>query len=83
MPLPSSPRLMDLMLNDQGFVFDPATGETYQLTPTALVCLRSLQAGDSLATMVRKITDQWDGDGAQISSDIDCFLLQIKGLQWI
>ncbi len=40
-------RLQQLATNDDGFCFDPRTGETYQLNETAQVLLMELKRGRS------------------------------------
>ncbi|OYV04063.1 MAG: HPr-rel-A system PqqD family protein [Verrucomicrobiales bacterium VVV1] len=79
---PSS-RLADLMLNDRGFAFDPNTGESYQLSPTGLACLRGLQQGASVEELVNRITGGWDVDRAAARCDVDAFLWDLKQLSWL
>ena len=40
-------RLLQLATNDEGFCFDPRTGETYQLNDTARLVLTELKRGQS------------------------------------
>lgn len=79
----SSSRLADLMLNDRGFVFDPNTGESYQLSPTGLACLRGLQGGESVDQLVTRITGRWDVDPAAARCDVDAFLWDLQQLSWL
>jgi len=81
-PEPSS-RLADLMLNDRGFAFDPNTGESYQLSPTGLACLRGLQRGDSTEELVDQITERWDVDRSAARCDVDAFLWDLQQLSWL
>jgi len=78
----ASQRLCQLMVNDEGFVFDPATGESYQLTPTALLCLRCLQTGGTPEDLVAQLMARWDVEELRVRSDLDCFLGQLKELHW-
>jgi len=78
-----SQRLADLMLNERGFVFDPNSGESYQLSPTGLACLRGLQRGCSLDDLVALITATWEVDGVAARCDIDAFLWDLKQLDWL
>ncbi len=79
---PSS-RLADLMLNDRGFAFDPNTGESYQLSPTGLACLRGLQRGDSTEELVNQITERWEVDRSAARFDVDAFLWDLQQLSWL
>ncbi len=81
-PTPS-PRLADLMLNDRGFVFDPNSGESYQLSATGLACLRGLQGGASAGDLVRQITTTWEVDAVAARCDVDSFLWDLKQLDWL
>ncbi len=40
------------MLNDRGFIFDPNTGESYQVNATGLACVRGLQRGATVDELV-------------------------------
>ena len=71
------------MLNDRGFAFDPNTGESYQLSPTGLACLRGLQRGDSTEELVNQITERWDVDRSAARCDVDAFLWDLQQLSWL
>ena len=81
-PAPS-PRLTDLMLNDRGFAFDPNTGESYQLSPAGLACLRSLQQGATAGDLVTRVTSAWEVDPLTARCDIDAFLWDLQQLDWL
>ena len=71
------------MLNDRGFVFDPNTGESYQLSPTGLACLRGLQRGASVDELVSEVTTSWEVDTNAARCDIDSFLWDLQQLSWL
>lgn len=71
------------MLNDRGFAFDPNTGESYQLTPTGLACLRGLQQGESVDGLVDRITGRWEVDRITARCDVDAFLWDLQQLSWL
>lgn len=71
------------MLNDRGFVFDPNSGESYQLSATGLACLRGLQAGESSDELVVRITSQWEIDEITARLDVDSFLWDLKQFDWL
>ena len=87
MNIPNSPappsRLADLMLNDRGFAFDPNSGESYQLSPTGLACVRGLQQGASVDELVSQITDRWQVEVAAARCDIAAFLWDLQQLDWL
>lgn len=80
---PTSDRLNDLMLNDRGFVFDPNTGESYQLSATGLACLRSLQHGATAAAVLAELTGTHDVDPLTARCDLDAFLWDLNQLGWL
>ena len=71
------------MLNDRGFAFDPNSGESYQLSPTGLACLRGLQQGASADDLVTQITATWEVDRLAARCDIDTFLWNLQQLDWL
>ena len=75
--------LQSLMLNDSGFAFHPATGESFQLSETGVATIRLLLAGtheDDLDTM---IAEEFDVDVAIADRDIEGFLLTLKNMKLI
>lgn len=80
---PNLSRLDDLMLNDRGFAFDPNTGETYQLSPSGLNCLRALQHGATQAGLLADLTETYEVDPLTARWDLDAFLWEIKQLGWL
>jgi hypothetical protein len=80
---PPSPRLADLMLNDRGFAFDPNTGESYQLSPAGLACLRGLQQGATTDELITRVTAAWEVDRVTARCDIDAFLWDLQQLDWL
>ena len=78
-----STRLDDLMLNDRGFVFDPNTGESYQLSATGLQCLRALQRGATTAAALAELLETREVDALTARADLDAFLWELNQLGWL
>ena len=76
-------RIDDLMLNERGFVFDPNTGESYQVSTTGLACLRGLQHGATVASLLADIVATQDVDPMKARCDFDAFLWDLKQLGWL
>ena len=70
--------LADLLLNDRGFVFDPASGETFQLNTTGLRILRMLQQGMDKDVAVLRMTQEYEVDEHAAGRDIDDFLREFN-----
>jgi PqqD family protein of HPr-rel-A system len=73
-------RLLQLAVKDDGFVFDPATGDTYVANPTALAILRGLQSGADEAEVVDRILAEYDVTPAEAHRDAADLLGRLK--QW-
>jgi hypothetical protein len=76
-------RLSDLMLNDRGYVFDPNTGESYQLSATGLAVVKGLLRGDTVAAILDSIIRQHEVDPLAARADLDAFLWDLQNLAWI
>lgn len=76
-------RLDDLMLNDRGFVFDPNTGESYQLSATGLQCLRGLQHGATAAALLAELLETREVDELTARADLDAFFWELTQLGWL
>jgi len=78
MPTP----LPDLMLNDRGFVFDPASGETFQLNATGLRIVRLLQAGLDQEAALAQVLLEFDVDENTARRDLSDFVDSATGFGW-
>ena len=75
--------LQSLMLNDSGFAFHPATGESFQLSETGVATVRLMLAGTDEADLAEKIAEEFDVDIAIADRDIEGFLLTLKNFKLI
>lgn len=78
-----TPRLADLMLNDRGFVFDPNTGESYQVSATGLTCLRGLQRGATVNELVAELVATCGVEPITARCDTDAFVWELNQLGWL
>jgi PqqD family protein of HPr-rel-A system len=53
-------RLAHLTVKEDGFLFDPTSGDTYVANPTALVVVRTLQEGGDEAAAAAALIDRFD-----------------------
>jgi PqqD family protein of HPr-rel-A system len=70
------------MLNDRGFVFDPATGETFQLNATGLRIVRLLQSGLGQETTLAQVIAEFDVDDHTAQRDFGDFVDSIAKMGW-
>ena len=66
--------LENLLLNDRGIAFDPASGETYRLIGPAVHLVRLLQKGADDDTLLQYLLDEYDVDESTARRDLDVFL---------
>lgn len=78
MPTP----LSDLMLNDRGFVFDPASGETFQLNATGLRIVRLLQSGLDQDAALAQMVSEFEVDENTAQRDLSDFLENVARMGW-
>ena len=71
-------KLSQLALNDEGFVFDPTTGDSFQVSMTGLVILKSLRDGKSDAETAQALAKKYAVDHETAARDIADFRAQLK-----
>ncbi len=70
----TSQNLNDLALSDNGFLFDPVSGNTYTLNPVGTFMLKKLIEGLEKSTIVEKLLEEFDASEQVASNDFDQFL---------
>jgi len=75
-------RLAKLALNEDGFAFDPATGDSYTLNPTGLMVVRGLRDGRTAEDVTQTLAEEHDLAPEDAERDVDDFLhrLRVHGL---
>jgi PqqD family protein of HPr-rel-A system len=66
--------LENLLLNDRGIAFDPASGETYRLVGPAVQLVRLLQKGADDTALLQYLLEEYDVDESTARRDLDVFL---------
>jgi hypothetical protein len=66
--------LKSLMINENGFGFDPSTGHTYNLSLSALEIVRLLNNGSDEADVMAYLTERYDVEERRAVHDVDSFL---------
>lgn len=75
-------RLRDLALSETGFLFDPYSGATFSLNPTAVAILRALRGSADRSAVLEILRSEFDVQSADLEHDLDEFiaLLRREGL---
>ena len=76
-------RLKELMLNDDGFAFDPRTGLTFNISVTGLQIINLLKQGMSDEEIVRRIQDEYEVDQITAERDFTGFVNSLRRLSWV
>lgn len=53
-------RIHQLAVNDEGFVFDPMTGESFTVNVTGLFKIRGLKAGHGTTELLAQVQQQFE-----------------------
>lgn len=69
-----------LAMNEEGFVFDPATGEGFVANEVAVAILRGLQQGRSEAAVVELLCETYDVAADRAASDVADFRSRLQAL---
>lgn len=71
-------RLKNLALSDTGFLFDPATGNTFTLNESAIFILKSLKNGMQQRAIAETLSAEFEVSAAQALEDVSDALLQLR-----
>lgn len=71
-------KLSQLALSDEGFVFDPHTGDSYQVSEIGNFTLRALKAGKPAAEIAEMLAAEYDVSPEEARRDCADFLGQLR-----
>ena len=69
--------LRHLALSDSGFLFDPRSGQSYSLNPTAVESLEMLRLGFSLSQTAEELAKNYATNPEQAASGLESFVQQL------
>lgn len=73
--------LSRMAINEEGFMFDPRTGESFLLNETALQLMEGLKRGLDEEELAAELAEQWSIDLPQARRDVSEFLQQLRLLR--
>jgi PqqD family protein of HPr-rel-A system len=76
----STEKLSRLAVSDEGFVFDPSSGDSYLLNQTGLTILRSLQKGTTEDDVVDELARRYDIKTESAERDVTDFVSRLKSI---
>ncbi len=71
----------NIATSEAGFVFNPATGDSFAASPLAAKILKLLQAGEPRASIVVRLLGRYDVSESQLQRDFDDFVGQLHSFQ--
>jgi hypothetical protein len=71
-------KLAQLAISDTGFVFDPASGQSFTLNSSGLFVIQQLRSKISLDTIAFNLTEEYAVSFEVALSSIEAFLLQLR-----
>jgi len=71
-------RLNQLAINDEGFVFDPTTGESFTVNKTGLLILQQLKNNQTNEEIISALTEAFDGVTENAERDVYDFVAHLK-----
>ncbi len=71
-------KLKNLAISDNGFIFNPITGDTFTLNKTAVFILNELKLQQNENTIISKIIEKFEVDSQDATNDFNFFITQLK-----
>ncbi|PKP53676.1 MAG: HPr-rel-A system PqqD family protein [Bacteroidetes bacterium HGW-Bacteroidetes-1] len=63
----------NIAVSDNGFVFNPGSGESFTVNPVGLVMLNMLRKGLSQSKIVATIIEEYNIDASSVERDLNDF----------
>ncbi|RKZ78496.1 MAG: PqqD family protein [Candidatus Parabeggiatoa sp. nov. 1] len=76
-----SNRVSRLAVNEEGFVFDPQTGESFTVNETGKVILKALSETDDKEKIAEKLTETFDVSHPEAQADVRDFFDHMRAYQ--
>ena len=68
----------NIATNEFGFIFNPATGDSYSSNPIAAEIIRLMKESHSVNEIKKILLDQYDVDKLTVEKDVDEFVSTLK-----
>jgi hypothetical protein len=75
--------IKDLAMSDNGFIFDPATGYSYNSNEIGFTILKLIQHGFTRPEIIKQITEEYDISLDHFNHDYDHYIMMLKSLNLI
>jgi PqqD family protein of HPr-rel-A system len=71
-------RLSRLAINDEGFIFDPETGNSFTVNGTGLFVIKLLKEGKGEEEIISALTQEYDVSEEEARRDLLDFVEQLR-----
>lgn len=71
-------RLQQLAINAEGFIFDPATGESFTVNPVGLAIIDNLKQGKELNAIAVDLRERFEEVPDTVERDVADFIAHLK-----
>ncbi len=68
----------NIAISENGFMFDPYTGDSYNLNPTAVEILKLLKSGKTNEEIIAHFKEKYDVDEATLEQNIYDFVAMLN-----
>lgn len=68
----------NIATNEMGFVFNPATGDSYSSNPIAAKIIQLMKEDKSISDIKKRLLEDYQVDKATIEKDVDEFIHILK-----
>ncbi|ACO04085.1 MAG TPA: HPr-rel-A system PqqD family protein [Persephonella sp.] len=76
-------RISQLAINEEGFVFDPLTGESFTVNQTGLLILKGLKEGKTEEEIVEEIVENFEVSKDEAERDLTDFIEKLRSYRLI
>ncbi|NOX17798.1 MAG: PqqD family protein [Chlorobi bacterium] len=73
----------NLAVSEEGFLFLPATGESFTLNEIGKIVIGLLKNGSSIEEIIERLTEEFDVDEHTAEKDVNDFLTQLKNFRLV
>ncbi|WP_457568852.1 HPr-rel-A system PqqD family peptide chaperone [Desulfurobacterium sp.] len=71
-------KLNRLAISEEGFIFDPETGNSFTVNKTGLFIINMLKEGKDVEDIVEALTEEFEVDREEAMRDVTDFLEQLR-----
>lgn len=71
----------NIAVSENGFIFNPLTGDSFSVNETGVFILRKLKDGESEETILQDLMDEYELDIYTAEKDLNDFLTMLKSYQ--